>query len=74
MSQSISYFHQFLYFYELITYYLVQDDPQSPGYCSSPQPTEQFVNADLSVVKVCILQESLVKVISMGLSIMQEIK
>ena len=54
--------------------FLGQNDRQSLHYCSSPQPTEHFVSADMSVVKVEVLKGSLVKLMSMALSIMADIK
>ena len=61
---------------EVIIHFLflmIQNDPQSPHYASSPHPTEHTVVADMSVVKVQILKGSLVKLMSMGLSVMDEI-
>ena len=53
---------------------MMQNDRQSPYYGSSSPPTEQSVDADMSVVKIHLLKGSLVKLMSMGLSIMAEIK
>eukprot|EP00731_Ephydatia_muelleri_P036267 Em0227g1a len=50
-----------------------KNDRQSLHYCSNPQPTEHFVSADMSVVKVEVLKGSLVKLMSMALSIMADI-
>ena len=54
--------------------FIPQNDRQSPEYGSGPHPTEQFISADMSVVNVRLLKESLIKLMSMGLSIMAEIK
>ena len=52
----------------------VQNDRQSPQYGWSPQPTEHYFSADMSVVKVKILRGTLVKLTCMSLSIISEIR
>ena len=60
---------QFCFFFRIM-----QNDIQSPYYGFSAQPTEQYISAEMSVVNVLLLKESLIKLIPMGLSIMAEIK
>ncbi|KAL5484368.1 hypothetical protein EMCRGX_G020849 [Ephydatia muelleri] len=59
---------------KFLTAMYCKNDPQSPHYGSSLQPTEQFVKVDMSVMKVQLQRGPLIKLMSMALSIMAEIK